>query len=113
MTGSKGSAAGDEQEQSPSSERNAEILKLLSTADLAAAFTVALAAAPEAAHASGNGCLVSAHAVGGFTEWLVAEDGTSLESDQGTLKCDNGVWTGPNADSPMPDGSGGIGGIAA
>src|SRR4029450_3272336 len=75
MTGSKGSAAGDEQEQSPSSERNAEMLKVLSTAGLAAAFTVALAAAPEAAHASGNGCLVSAHAVGGFTEWLVAERG--------------------------------------
>jgi hypothetical protein len=90
------------------------MLKLLSTAGTAAAFTLALAAAPpEAAHASGNDCLVPAHAVGGFTEWLVVEDGTSLESDQGTLTCDNGVWTGPNVDSPEPDGTGGIGGIAA
>ena len=89
------------------------MFKLLTTAGLAAATTMMLMAAPQAAHASGNGCLVSAHAVGGFTEWLVVEDGTSLESDQGTLTCDNGVWTGPNVDSPLPDGTGGIGGIAA
>jgi hypothetical protein len=79
---------------------------------LAAAATVALMAAPQAAGASGNGGLVSAHAVG-FTEWLVVEDGTTLESDQGTLTCDNGVWDGPNVDSPLPDDTGGIGGIAA
>ncbi len=80
---------------------------------LAAAATVALMAAPQAAGASGNGGLVSAHAVGGFTEWLVVEDGTTLESDQGTLTCDSGVWDGPNVDSPLPDDTGGIGGIAA
>lgn len=90
------------------------MLRLLSTAGLAAAaVTVALVAAPEAAQASGNGCLVSGQAVGGFTEWLVYEDGTSLESDQGVLTCDNGVWDGPNADSPLPDDTGGVGGVAA
>jgi hypothetical protein len=43
----------------------------------------------------------------------VLEQALGPNDVEGTLTCDNGVWTGPNVDSPEPDGTGGIGGIAA
>ena len=90
------------------------MLKLLSTAGLAvAAVTVALGAAPGAAQADGYPCRVLEKNGDKVIGQVYYQDGDVIETEVGPIQCVDGTFEGPNVDSPLPDDSGGIGGIAA
>jgi hypothetical protein len=79
---------------------------LLGASIVAAAVAVSLGLAPAAAQAAGAPCMVWINfSSGPVIEWY--EDGDIIQTDDGDIVCRNGVWEGPNVDSPMPGGGGG------
>lgn len=81
------------------------VRRVITAAATAAAATVALAAAPGASHASAGGCVVTGKTFGEL-DYLLYESGDIIQTDAGDLVCNNGVWEGPNVDSPLPNSTG-------
>jgi hypothetical protein len=80
--------------------------KLLGAAGLTgASIAVTLSLAPAPAQAAGAPCMVRENIMGkSVIQWY--EDGDVIETEMGNIVCVNGVWEGPNVDSPMPGGGG-------
>ncbi len=78
---------------------------LLGAGVLVATVAVSLGLAPSAAQAAGAPCMVWINfSSGPVIDWY--EDGDIIQTDGGEIVCRNGVWEGPNVDSPMPGGGG-------